>query len=150
MKQPLIKLGLLVVTPILLHTFVPMQVWWPAISYSGFSQSAIEERVVEFDDLTVKVAGEAIVVLSDQQATHIFSERRFSKLQALQKEGRTPASVTMQCKQNTCVAQPSDAHFATFLVTFIALLLAFTTTFGIRYFPTIGGFLDMDTSDTDA
>ncbi len=133
--------------PILLHTFVPMQVWWSAISYTGSYQSAAQERIVEFDDLTLKVTGEAIVMLSDQQASHIFSKRRYSKLLASQKEGRAPALVTMHCKRNTCADQPSDAHFATFLVTFTVLILVFATAFGVRYFPTIGGFPDMDTSD---
>ncbi|KZL02557.1 MULTISPECIES: hypothetical protein [unclassified Pseudovibrio] len=35
MTQPLVKLGLLVCLPILLHTFVPMQAWWPALRYSS-------------------------------------------------------------------------------------------------------------------
>ncbi|MFS8181097.1 hypothetical protein ACMG4P_05990 [Pseudovibrio denitrificans] len=149
MKQPLMKLSLLAFLPVFLHTFVPMQVWWPAISYSIAYQRAAQERTVGLNDLTLEIAGEATAVLMNQQTLHIFSGRRYTKLQALQKEGRAPDFVTVYCKQDVCAAQPSDAHFATFLVTFSALFLAFVMIFGVRIGPSYGGTSDMGLPDCE-
>ncbi|WP_057465353.1 hypothetical protein [Pseudovibrio sp. POLY-S9] len=150
MTQPLVKLGLLVCLPILLHTFVPMQAWWPALRYSSSYKQDAQERTVEFEKLSLEVAGKAIVVMNERDKSHIFSERTYLKLLKLQGDRREPSLVAMHCKGSVCTNQPSDAHFATLMLALTALILAFAMKFGLRGPFPLGEATDIGMSDRDA
>lgn len=147
MKQPLVKLGLLVCLPVLVHTFFPVQAWWPVMSYTSSYKQEPHEFIVEFGKLNLMVAGDAMAVMDGQEKSYVFGDRAYSKLLALSSnsEGRDPFLVTMKCKGNVCTRTPSDVYFAALMIACLVLILAILMIFGVRNsFPSGGSAIDID------